>query len=78
MTRVQRCTNGACRDIAARYSYGIWPDRRVALLCDRCKRHLEEIGMSLTPEHRDDPNRADRTPRPAWLGRVRDMTGALR
>lgn len=55
------------------------PDRVHAVLCTGCLAGLTAIGMSWRPERRADPARADRTPRPAWLARLRarDETGAV-
>ncbi len=73
MTRVERCSNGDCRNVAKRYAYGPFgANRRIALLCDECRDHLLEVGMDLRSERRADPNRPDRNHAP-WLGHARDM-----
>lgn len=75
MTRVDRCANGDCRQIAKRYAYGVFPNRRLTTLCDPCHDHLTEIGMGLRLERRADANRPDRNRAP-WLGHARDMSAA--
>lgn len=57
-----------------RYFTGYGPARTVATLCTGCLAGLAAIGMSWRPERRADPARADRTPRPAWLARLRART----
>lgn len=61
------------------YYTGYGPARTVATLCTGCLAGLTAIGMDWRPERRADPARPDRTPRPAWLARLRgrDETGRV-
>lgn len=73
------CRNGVCRNPAKAYSYGLAPNRRRTQLCDACYASLTAVGMGLREERRADPNRPDRTHRPAWLSHLnaRDETGRV-